>query len=293
MIGCGHADAVDPAYYPEPLIRTYTGPDGREIHAHVYPPHSPDRIAPADELPPYVIWAHGGPTSHVPLVLDLETAYFTSRGIGVVEVDYGGSTDTAAPTATGCANSGASSTSRTAPPSPARSPTRAPPTRPGSRSGAAARAAGPRPHPSPPPTCTPAAPSATPSWTSWAGRGGTHDFESRYLETLVGPFAEVPGRYRERSPAQHADRIAVPFLLLQGLDDVICPPAQCERFLDKMAGRGIPHAYLTFEGEGHGFRRAATMVRALEAELSLYAPGVRIDRDDIPCWSSPVSARRA
>lgn len=106
------------------------------------------------------------------------------------------------------------------------------------------------------------------------GLGETHDFESRYLETLIGPIAEVPGRYVERSPTERADRIAAPFLLLQGLDDVICPPAQCERFLARLArstGRRVPHAYLTFEGEGHGFRRADTMVRALEAELSLYA----------------------
>jgi dipeptidyl aminopeptidase/acylaminoacyl peptidase len=105
---------------------------------------------------------------------------------------------------------------------------------------------------------------------NWAS-GETHDFESRYLETLVGPLAEVPGRYAERSPAAHAHRITAPFLLLQGLDDVICPPAQCERLLARIQGRGVPHAYLAFEGEGHGFRRAETLVRALEAELSLYA----------------------
>ena len=87
-----HDDPVDPAYYPEPQIRTFTGPDGREIHAHVYPPHHPDCTAPDDELPPYVVWAHGGPTGRAPLVLDLEIAYFTSRGIGVAEVNYGGST---------------------------------------------------------------------------------------------------------------------------------------------------------------------------------------------------------
>ncbi|HZX37707.1 MAG TPA: prolyl oligopeptidase family serine peptidase, partial [Streptomyces sp.] len=110
----------------------------------------------------------------------------------------------------------------------------------------------------------------------------THDFESQYLESLVGPLAEVPGRYRERSPLQHSDRISAPFLLLQGLDDVICPPVQCERFLARMAGRGIPHAYIAFEGEGHGFRRAETVVRALESELSLYAQTFGISRPDVP-----------
>ncbi|MER7177311.1 prolyl oligopeptidase family serine peptidase, partial [Streptomyces mesophilus] len=104
----------------------------------------------------------------------------------------------------------------------------------------------------------------------WA-TGETHDFESHYLESLVGPIAEVRSRYVERSPAAQAEHITAPFLLLQGLDDVICPPSQAERFLTRMAGRRVPHAYIAFEGEGHGFRRADTMIRALEAELSLYA----------------------
>lgn len=79
-----------------------------------------------------------------------------------------------------------------------------------------------------------------------------------------------------------ADRITAPFVLLQGLDDPICPPAQAERLLAALRGRSVPHAYLTFEGEGHGFRRAETMVRALEAELSLYAQVFGIDRPDVP-----------
>lgn len=91
VVGAAGVDPVDPSYYPEPQSRTFLGPGGREIHAHVYPPHHPARRAPADELPPYVVWAHGGPTDHVPPVLDLHIAYFTSRGIGVAEVNYGGS----------------------------------------------------------------------------------------------------------------------------------------------------------------------------------------------------------
>ncbi len=105
--------------------------------------------------------------------------------------------------------------------------------------------------------------------TGWA-TGETHDFESQYLESLVGPIAEVPERYTERSPVTNAERIAGPFLLLQGLDDVICPPVQAERFLELVAGRAVPHAYRTFEGEGHGFRRLETITDCLEGELSLY-----------------------
>ncbi len=272
VIGARHQDAVDPAYYPEPQIRTFTGPDGREIHAQLYPPHHPGHTGPAGELPPYVIWAHGGPTGRVPLVLDLEIAYFTSRGIGVAEVNYGGSTgygreyrnrlrgqwgvvdvEDCAAVALALADEGTADRDRLA-------------VRGGSAGGWTTAASL---------TGTDVYACGTISYpvldlAGW-GTGDTHDFESHYLESLIGPRAEVPERYTRRSPVEHADRLSVPFLMLQGLDDVICPPAQCERFLARLAGRGIPHAYLTFEGEGHGFRRAETMVRALEAELSLYA----------------------
>ncbi len=116
------------------------------------------------------------------------------------------------------------------------------------------------------------------------GSGETHDFESQYLETLVGPLAEVPGRYLERSPTEHAADITAPFLLLQGLDDVICPPVQCDRFLARLAaaGRHVPHRYIAFEGEQHGFRRAETTVRVLESELSLYAQVFGLTPPGIP-----------
>ncbi|MGW5122776.1 prolyl oligopeptidase family serine peptidase [Streptomyces sp. NPDC004069] len=283
VIGAAHEDPVDPAYYPEPRTRTFTGPDGREIHAHIYPPHHPECAAPDGELPPYVVWAHGGPTSRAPLVLDLEIAYFTSRGIGVAEVNYGGSTgygrayrdrlreqwgvvdvEDCAAVALALADEGTADRSRLA-------------IRGGSAGGWTTAASL---------TTTDVYACGTIIYpildlTGW-GTGETHDFESQYLESLVGPLAEVPGRYAERSPAEHADRITAPFLLLQGLDDVICPPAQCERFLARLAGRRLPHAYLAFEGEGHGFRRADTMVRALEAELSLYAQVFGLDPAGIP-----------
>ncbi|MFF5970994.1 prolyl oligopeptidase family serine peptidase [Streptomyces sp. NPDC012769] len=283
VIGSPHDDPVDPAYYPEPQIRTFTGPDDREIHAHVYPPHNPDRTGPSGQLPPYVIWAHGGPTGNAPLVLDLEIAYFTSRGIGVVEVDYGGSTgygreyrerlreqwgvvdvEDCAAVARALADEGTADPARLA-------------VRGGSAGGWTAAAS--LVHSDLYACGTIIYPVLDPA--GWAD-GETHDFEAQYLRSLIGPIDEVPARYRERSPLEHVDRISVPFLLLQGLDDVICPPAQAERFLAKTAGRGIPHAYLAFEGEGHGFRRAETMTRALEAELSLYAQIFGLERFDVP-----------
>ncbi|GAA2256501.1 prolyl oligopeptidase family serine peptidase [Streptomyces amakusaensis] len=283
VIGAAHTDPVDPAHYPEPRIRTFTGPGGREIHAHVYPPHHPGWTAPEGELPPFVMWAHGGPTSRSPLVLDLEIAYFTSRGIGVAEVNYGGSTgygrayrerlreewgvvdvEDCAAVARGLAAEGAADPGRIA-------------VRGGSAGGwtTAASLAGTDVY-----ACgTILYPVLDPlGWVT----DGTHDFESSYLESLLGPLAEFPDRYRSRSPLERADRITAPFLLLQGLDDVICPPAQSERLLARLAGRGVPHAYLAFEGESHGFRRAGTLIRALETELGLYNRTFGLNRTDVP-----------
>ncbi|WP_329137913.1 prolyl oligopeptidase family serine peptidase [Streptomyces sp. NBC_01476] len=271
VIGNAHHDTVDPAYVPEAVERVFAGPGGREVYAHVYPPRNP--VATAGGPAPYAVWVHGGPTSRASMVLDLEIAYFTSRGIGVAEVNYGGSTghgrayrnrlreqwgvvdvEDCAAVAQGLVAEGSADPARLA-------------IRGGSAGGWTSAAAL---------TSTSTYACGTVLYpildlTGWSKNGGeTHDFESQYLESLVGPVDEVPERYRDRSPVSHGDRIEVPFLLLQGLDDPICPPVQCDRFLAAVAGRDIPHAYLTFEGESHGFRRLATMVTCLEAELSLY-----------------------
>ncbi|MDX3077557.1 S9 family peptidase [Streptomyces sp. MI02-7b] len=272
VVGARHEDIVDPAFVPEPVERVFTGPGGREIHAQLYPPRNPGFAAPDDELPPYVVWVHGGPTSRTLLVLDLEVAYFTSRGIGVVEVNHGGSTgygrayrerlrgqwglvDVAdcAAVAEALAAEGTADRARLA-------------IRGGSAGGWTSAASL---------TTTDVYACGVIRYplldlTGWAAGGETHDFESQYLDSLVGPWAEVPDLYRERSPITHADRLTAPFLLLQGADDVICRPVQCERFLDRVAGRGIPHAYLLFKGEGHGFRREDSLITSLEAELALY-----------------------
>jgi dipeptidyl aminopeptidase/acylaminoacyl peptidase len=279
--------AGPPGYYPTPEARTFTGPDGEPVHAHLYPPANPDHTGPPGELPPYVIWVHGGPTSRAPMTLDLEIAYFTSRGIGVADVNYGGSTgygrayrerlreQWGVVDVRDCATVARALVEESL----------ADPARLAIRGGSAGG-------------WTSAASLAAPELTGdryacgtvsypvldltgWA-TGETHDFESQYLDSLVGPLAEVPGRYRDRSPLHRADRIGRPFVLLQGLEDVICPPAQSGRFLRALAGRGVPHAYLAFPGEGHGFRRAETLRRAVEAELSLYLQTFGLPHADIP-----------
>jgi dipeptidyl aminopeptidase/acylaminoacyl peptidase len=96
----------------------------------------------------------------------------------------------------------------------------------------------------------------------------THKFESRYLDRLVGPLPEAEATYRERSPSLHTERMSAPVLVLQGAEDRIVPVTEAERIVDALFERGIPHAYVLFPGEDHGFRGAAAIIRAFQAELS-------------------------
>jgi dipeptidyl aminopeptidase/acylaminoacyl peptidase len=250
----------------------FPGPGGRDVYANVHPPHNPDYTGAPGELPPYVVWVHGGPTSRAPMLHDLEVAYFTSRGIGVVDVNYGGSTgfgrayrerlrenwgvvdvEDCVAVARALVAEGAADPGRLA-------------IRGGSAGGWTSAAAL---------AFTDAFHCGTILYpivdlTGWR-TGETHDFESRYLESLVGPYPQTKERYEERSPVNHGDAVTAPFVLMQGLEDEICPPVQSERFLERVRGRGVPHAYLAFPGEQHGFRREATIRAALHAELSLYA----------------------
>ncbi|WP_086824761.1 prolyl oligopeptidase family serine peptidase [Allokutzneria sp. NRRL B-24872] len=261
----------DPAWLPVPEARVFTGPDGERIPAYVYPPTNPDFAAPEGELPPYVVHVHGGPTGRVSGTLDNEFAYFTSRGIGVVAVNYGGSTgygrafrerlreqwgvvdvQDCAAVATALAKEGTADPDRLA-------------IRGGSAGGwtTAASLTSVNVY-----RCG-AAYYPILDLLGWAS-GETHDFESRYLDSIVGKLPETERRYLDRSPSTRVDQLAGPILMLQGLEDEICPPVQCERFASQLAGTGVEHAHLTFEGEQHGFRKAETVAVSLEAELSFY-----------------------
>ncbi|PRX44977.1 dipeptidyl aminopeptidase/acylaminoacyl peptidase [Prauserella shujinwangii] len=260
-------------HLPVPRRRWFGSVDGEPVPAYVYPPANPDHRAPDGELPPYVVHVHGGPTGRHQGTLDLEFAYFTSRGIGVVAVDYAGSTgygrryrerlreqwgvlDVAdcVAVAEALVAEGTADPERLA-------------IRGGSAGGFTSAAAI---------TSVRTFRAATIKFpildlAAWTGEGGeTHDFESRYVEGLVGPLPDTAERYRERSPLHRAASTAGPVLLLQGLDDQICPPEQADRFVAALHGTGVPHAYLTFPGEQHGFRGAETIEAALEAELSFY-----------------------
>ena len=110
----------------------------------------------------------------------------------------------------------------------------------------------------------------------------THDFESRYLDGLVGTLPEDRDVYVERAPLSHVDGLSCPVLLLQGLEDQVVPPSQAELFADALERKGIPYAYLAFDGEQHGFRRQETVIAALEAELSFYGQVFGFDPPGVP-----------
>ena len=270
----------DAAYLPSPQAARLTGPSGSVVHALVYPPANPAVRGPDGERPPYIVWVHGGPTSQVVPRLDLEKAFFTSRGIGIIDVNYGGSSgygrayrerlrgqwgvvDVAdvMTAALALAEAGEADGKRLG-------------IRGGSAGGWTAMAAvtsgigvadgGPRG----------GVFAAVASYFGVADLRGfaaqTHDFESRYLDGLIGPLPECDALYAERAPVGHVNEATCPVLLLQGLDDPVVPPAQAESIAADLAAHGIPYAYITFEGESHGFRKAENIVASLEAELSFY-----------------------
>lgn len=263
----GGALDVDDTWIPTARALTVEGPHG-EVHAFAYPPTNPDAAAPAGERPPYLVWVHGGPTAHVGGVADSKVAYFTSRGIGVLDVNYGGSTgygrayrerlrgqwgvvdvDDVAAAAAGLAARGDADPARLA-------------IEGGSAGGWTVLAAL----------------VGTDVFSAGVSRYGvgdartlatdTHDFEARYLDGLIGPLPEAEALYLERSPLSRPERFRVPLLLLQGDEDAVVPPSQAEAIRDALAAHGVPHAYVLYEGEGHGFRRAETIVHALESELA-------------------------
>ncbi|MCP2270913.1 dipeptidyl-peptidase 5 [Actinokineospora diospyrosa] len=277
-------------YLPLPQARVFDSPEGYRIPAYLYPPTNPDFAGPPGETPPLLVYPHSGPTAHCVPALEVDIAYFTSRGFAVVTVDYAGSTGhgrhfrellngqwgvadvrDCATVATVLIKEGLADPDRVG-------------IRGGSAGGWTAAAAM---------TTLDIFQCATLSYpmldlSPWADGGAeSHDFESRYLESLVGTLPEHRELYAERSPINHIDRLAGPVLLLQGLGDRVCPPEQANRFVAALDGTGIPHAYLTFEGEQHGFRAASTIIAAHEAELSFYgqvfgfetdAPAVELHR---------------
>jgi dipeptidyl aminopeptidase/acylaminoacyl peptidase len=263
---------VDPAVFSIPRQLEFPTDGGRTAFAHVYPPTNPGFRAPEGERPPLIVISHGGPTSESTPSFSLQTQFWTSRGFGVVDVNYGGSTgygrayrrrlngtwgvlDTAdcINAARHLAEQGAADGDRLL-------------IRGGSAGGYTT-------------LCALVFHDDFAAGASYYGladlvpfvEGGTHKFECEYLYTLVGRYPEEAERYRARSPINFVDDLRTPMLVLQGAQDAVVPPAQAELIVEALKRKRLPHAYLLFEGEQHGFRKADSIIRAHEGELSFYA----------------------
>jgi dipeptidyl aminopeptidase/acylaminoacyl peptidase len=275
------APDVGPSWLSMPQSIEFPTTDGRSAHAYFYPPTNPDYVGMPGELPPLLVVSHGGPTSSASLRLELDYQFWTSRGFALVDVDYRGSTgygrayrnelrgawgivdlDDCTNAALWLADQGLADPKRLA-------------IRGGSAGGYTT-------------LCALTFRDVFACGASYFGVGDvealardTHKFESRYLDLLVAPYPDRVDVYRERSPIHHLEGLSCPVLLLQGEDDKVVPRAQADEVANVLREKGIPHAYLLFPGEGHGFRAAETQRRSAEAELSFYAQVLGFTHADV------------
>jgi dipeptidyl aminopeptidase/acylaminoacyl peptidase len=262
---------LDPGYLSVPQAIEFPTEGGRTAHAFYYPPRNRDFTAPEDERPPLLVKCHGGPTAATVTTLRLETQYWTSRGIAVLDVNYGGSSgygreyrlrlngewgvvdiddcvngalyliERGEADANRCAITGGSAGGYT----------------------------------------TLGALTFRDLFKAGASHfgisdltiflGDTHKYESRYLDRLVGPYPERADLYHERSAINFTAQLSCPVIFFQGLEDKVVPPNQAELMVEALRTKGLPVAYVPFEGEQHGFRRAENIKRALDGEIYFYS----------------------
>jgi dienelactone hydrolase len=280
---------VDASWWSVPVAIAFPTTGGRTAHALWYPPRNLRCEGPEGEAPPLLVLGHGGPTSAARPHLDLAVQYWTTRGWAVVDVNYGGSTGYGRPyrrqldgawgvvdvddlcaAAAHLVERGAADPRRLAVK--------------GSSAGG---------------FTVLAALTFRDTFSVGASRYGiadlealvadTHKFEVHYTDTLIAPYPEGRDRYVERSPIHHVESCTTPLLVLQGLEDAVVPPNQSEMIVAALEGRGVPVAFLAFEGEQHGFRRAETILRALEAEHYFFSEVLGLEpAEDL----APVHIRR-
>jgi dipeptidyl aminopeptidase/acylaminoacyl peptidase len=263
--------SIDPGYLSTAEVVEFPTEGGLTAYANYYPPANQDFRAPEGERPPLLVLSHGGPTGSASTVLNLNLQFWTSRGFAVVDVNYGGSVgygrayrerlngnwgvvdmDDCVNAARYLASQGKADPERLA-------------IRGGSAGGYTT-------------LCALTFRDTFKAGASHFGIGDlepfvtdTHKFESRYLDRLVGPYPESKDLYYQRSAINFVDQISCPIILLQGLEDKIVPPSQSETMFEAVRRKGIPTAYLPFEGEQHGFRKAENIKRSLDAELYFYS----------------------
>lgn len=269
---CSSSDAtIDPGYISVPQAVEFPTADNLTAHGFFYPPQNLDFAATEGEKPPLLVMIHGGPTAATSPTLRLGIQYWTSKGIAVLDVNYGGSTgygrayrerlngnwgivdvDDCVNGARSLAEQGVVDGNRLAITG-------------GSAGGYTV-------------LCALAFRDVFKAGASHYGvtdlealEFDTHKFESRYTHGLVAPYPERADLYRERSPIYHTDKLSAPVIFFQGLEDKIVPPNQAEMMVESLRKKKLPVAYVAFEGEQHGFRQAANIKRALDGELYFYS----------------------
>jgi len=262
---------VDAKYLSIPKAIEFPTENGLTAHAFFYAPRNRDFTGPSEERPPLLVKSHGGPTAATSTTLSWAVQYWTSRGIAVLDVNYGGSSgygrkyrqrlngqwgvvdvDDCVNGARYLVKIGEVDGNRLA-------------IRGGSAGGYTT-------------LCALTFRNIFRAGASYYGVSDlealakdTHKFESRYLDRMIGPYPERRDLYRERSPIHFVDQISCPMILFQGLEDKVVPPSQAELMVKALCEKGLPVAYIPFDGEQHGFRRAENIKRSLEAELYFYS----------------------
>jgi len=262
---------IDEDYISQPQLIEFPTENGLTAHGFFYPPKNQDFAAPANEKPPLLVKSHGGPTAATYALLTFNIQYWTSRGFGVLDVNYGGSTgygteyrrrlngmwgivdvDDCVNGAKFLAAEGKVDGHRLMIDG-------------GSAGGYTT-------------LCALTFHDVFKAGASHFGVSDlevldqdTHKFESHYDHTLIGPYPERRDLYIERSPIHFVDRLSCPVIFFQGLEDKVVPPNQAEMMVDALRKRGVPVAYVAFEGEQHGFRKAENIKRSLDGELYFYS----------------------
>ena len=262
---------IDTGYLSVPQAIAFPTENNLTAYAFFYPPNNQDYTAPTGEKPPLIVKSHGGPTASTSSAFNLKIQYWTSRGFAFVDVNYGGSTgygrdyrqrlkdnwgivdvDDCANAAKYLAEQGLVD---------------------GERLAIAGGSAG--------GYTTLAALTFRDIFKAGASYYGvsdlevlakdTHKFEARYLDGLIGPYPERKDLYEKRSPIHFTDQLSCPVIFFQGLEDKVVPPNQAEMMVEALKAKGLPVAYVAYEGEQHGFRRAENIKRTLDGEFYFYS----------------------
>lgn len=267
----GSSLKIDPGDLSSARPIVFPTTDGKTAHAFFYAARNRHFVGPKGDKPPLIVLSHGGPTSQATPTFNPTIQFWTSRGFAVVDVNYGGSSgygrdyrrrlngrwgvvdiDDCVNAAQYLASEGLVDRARLA-------------IRGGSAGGYTTLGA------------LAFRPGVFKAGASYYGVGDlevlardTHKFESRYLDSLIGPYPEAKALYQARSPVHAVGQIDSAVILFQGLDDKVVPPNQSQLMFDAVKAKGLPVAYVPFAGEGHGFRAAAAIKRSLEAELYFY-----------------------